>query len=472
MTNSEDQKLNSNIIMNIDNKVDDEKIQDNKNIDKGLINEKDLSKWEDERNSNDKTFENIICENSLKTLCVNRNNSRSHNHLFSHTVEPRLSITNQKSSGRCWIFAALNVVRREMLEKYKIKDFEFSQSYLFFWDKLERFNYNLNCIIETANQDIESETIRHILADPISDGGQWDMIVNIVEKYGLIPKSCYQESFHSGRSSEMNNILQKKFRKSAYELRNSKNPIEDKRKIMEEVYKLLCCFLGTPPKNFEWEYYDNDKKYHKLKATTPLDFYKEYVPFNFKDYVCVINDPRKRNGYNKLFTVKYLGNVLGGNKVLYLNLDIKNIKELVEKSISDNKAVWFGCDVDQHLHRNNCAMDLDLVDYKNVLNTDLNMNKEERLLSKESLMTHAMCITGFNRTDDYHHIINKWQVENSWGKSEAAEGYYIMTDKWFDEYVYEIAINKKYLSEEQKQILNQNSINVLPPWDPMGSLAN
>ena len=254
-----------------------------------------------------------------------------------------MPITNQKSSGRCWIFAALNVARREVIDKYKLKDFEFSQNYLFFWDKLERINYNLNRIIETKEQNIESEIVRHILGDPLCDGGQWDMIVNLVEKYGLVPKSCYQESFHSSRSAEMNNILQKLFRKSAYKLRLSNDPYKDKKIIMGNVYKLLCKFLGTPPKEFEWEYYDKNNKYHKLKKTTPLNFYKDYVDFKFKDYVCVINDPRKKNPYNQLYTVKYLGNVEDGNRVLYLNVEINKIKELIEKSISDNKAVWFGC---------------------------------------------------------------------------------------------------------------------------------
>ena len=435
------------------------------------IDEKTLISWNESKNIIDKTFENIISENSLRNLCVNRQNNQQYNHLFSHKVEPRLPITNQKSSGRCWIFAALNVARREMIEKYQLKDFEFSQNYLFFWDKLERINYNLNRIIETRDEDIESEIVRHILGDPLCDGGQWDMIVNLVEKYGLVPKSSYQESFHSSRSAEMNNILQKLFRKSAYKLRLSQNPFDDKIKIMKNVYNLLCKFLGTPPKEFEWEYYDKNNKYHKLKKITPMNFYKNHVDFNFKDYVCVINDPRRKNPYNKLYTVKYLGNVEGGNRVLYLNVEIKKIKELIEKSISDNKAVWFGCDVGQNLSRNNCAMDLELVNYGGVLETDLSSTKEERLLSKESLMTHAMCITGFNRIDDYHHTIDKWQVENSWGKSDAAEGYYIMSDKWFDEYVYEIAINKKYLSVEQLEILDSNEVTTLNPWDPMGSLA-
>ena len=438
-----------------------------------IVSHEQLLSWEKEKNRLDYTLENIISNNSLKNLCVNRENNQQYNHLFSHKVTPRLPITNQKSSGRCWIFAALNVARREMIEKYRLKDFEFSQNYLFFWDKLERINYNLNRIIETREYDIENETVRHVLNDPLCDGGQWDMIVNLVEKYGLIPKSSYQESFHSSRSSEMNNVLQKLFRSAAAKLRVSSDPYADKKSIMKTVYKLLCKFLGSPPNSFEWEYYDKDNQYHQLKTTTPLQFYKQYVDFNFTDYVCVVNDPRKKHPYNKLYTVKYLGNVEDGNPVLYLNVDIGQIKELIEKSIMDNKGVWFGCDVGQHLHRNNCAMDLELVDYS-VLDADLTSTKEERLLSKESLMTHAMCITGFNRTDDYHHTIDKWQVENSWGKSDAAEGYYIMSDKWFDEYVYEIAIHKKYLSSKHLEILENresDNITVLPPWDPMGSLA-
>lgn len=435
------------------------------------ISLKDLVEWKTNQNQYNNTLENIISENSLKTLCSNRNLVKSHNHLFSHQVTPRLPITNQKSSGRCWIFAALNVARRSMLEKYQLNNFEFSQSYLFFWDKLERFNYNLNVIIENRKLPIDDEIVRHILGDPISDGGQWDMIVNIIEKYGLVPKSCYGESFHSSRSAEMNSILKKKFRKSAYELRQSENPHLEKKEIMKDIYKILCYFLGTPPDQFNWEYYDKENKYHKLENLQPLTFYQQHVPFNFKDYVCVINDPRKNHSYHQLFTVKHLGNVVGGNPVLYLNLEIKEIKELVEKSILDNQVVWFGCDVGQSLHRKNCAMDLDLTNYTSLLDTPLNQNKEAGLLSRDSLMTHAMCITGFNRIDEYHHLIDKWQVENSWGKSDAAEGYYIMTDKWFDQYVYEIAIHKNLLSKQQLDILKQNQITVLPPWDPMGSLA-
>ena len=443
-----------------------------------LVTTEQINDWEKSRNDSDRILENIISSNSLKSISSNRHSMKSHNHVFSQTVTPRLPITNQKSSGRCWIFAALNVARREMIEKYKLKDFEFSQSYLFFWDKLERFNYNLTCIIETKDEDIESELVRHILNDPISDGGQWDMIVNIVEKYGLVPKTCYQETFHSGRSSEMNNILQKKFRKSAYDLRQSDNPVQDKQIIMQDIYKLLCSFLGTPPSSFEWEYYDSDNNYHKTDTMSPLTFYQTHVPFDFKDYVCVINDPRRNHKYNSLFTVQYLGNVVGGNKVLYLNLEIDKIKSLIVKSLDENKAVWFGCDVGQHLHRTTCAMDLDLINYEPVIGTSLSTTKEQRLLSKESLMTHAMCITGCNKITSGENCengendkINKWQVENSWGKSDAADGYYIMTDTWFDEYVYEIAVNKKYLSEEQRQLLASTNITILPPWDPMGSLA-
>lgn len=431
------------------------------------INSENLCSWQNNYTQNDQLVENIVTQNPLKNLVRDRSVAKSHNHLFSNTIKPRLPITSQKASGRCWIFAALNVARREMVEKYNLKDFEFSQTYLFFWDKLERFNYNLGVIIENKDLEVDDRLIKHVVNDPLCDGGQWDMIVNIVEKYGLVPKSCYGETRHSENSRELNEVLKKKFRKAAYEIRNSSDVTTDRKKVIGEVYKLLCKFLGTPPARVKWEYVDKDDKYHLIGSDNPLDFYRDHVNFDFKDYICVVHDPR--NSYNNLYSVKYLGNVVEGNPVLYLNLEIEEIKKLISKGIDENKAVWFGCDVGQHLDRDRCAMDIDLVDYSQVLDTSFALDKRERLLAGESLMTHAMCITGFNKENNK---INKWQVENSWGKSDAAEGYYIMTDKWFDEYVYEIAVNKKHLSEEQLNILAKGEIEELPPWDPMGSLAH
>jgi bleomycin hydrolase len=444
------------------------------------IERENLDKWKHDfnNNSNNLVMQNIISSNSLRSLYTNRNKYQNYNHLFSNTVKPNVKITNQKSSGRCWMFAALNVVRRPFMEKYNLKDFEFSQSYLFFWDKLERFNYLLECILDTKEKDINDQTVQYLLKDPTCDGGQWDMFVNLVEKYGLVPKSCFNESYYSSSSSLMNAILKKKFREYALKLRNSENPKKDKQKYLQQYYNLLCKFMGTPPNNFSWEYVDSKDEFKKVSNLTPLDFYKNMVPFNYNDYICVVSDPRKENKFNKLYTVKYLGNVIEGNKVKYLNLPIKELKNLTIKSINNNEAVWYGCDVGKWLHRDQCSMDLELVNYSDLLGTTFSMNKEERLLSGDSLMTHAMVITGYNKitnkssvNDNNETNVDKWQVENSWSNKGPANGFYVMTDDWFNEYTFEVVVNKKYLNDNHKKILDGEVPIELKPWDPMGSLA-
>ena len=267
-----------------------------------------------ENNNKNNLVSNILFSNPLSKLSNLSDKNQTYNPVYNVSVKPHLKVTNQKSSGRCWLFAALNVVRREMCDKYKLDNFEFSQSYLFFYDKLERMNYNLECIIKTKEEDVNSQLVQHLLDDPSCDGGQWDMITNLVNKYGLVPKCAYQESYHSSSSRELNMILKKKFREYAHNLRESKNPSELKDKYISEVYRLLCYFLGKPPTNFDWEYVDKSNNYHKLSNQTPVSFYKNHVPFVFDDYVCLVNDPRKEHPYNKIYTVKYLGNVLDGNK--------------------------------------------------------------------------------------------------------------------------------------------------------------
>ena len=441
-----------------------------------MISQQNLDLWKSKYDSvpNNRIMENIISKNSLTKLHTVRKNGQSYNPIYNHKVKPHLKVTNQKSSGRCWIFAALNVLRRQVVKKYKLENFEFSQSYLFFWDKLERMNYNLECIIKTREEATDSRLVQHLLDDPTCDGGQWDMICNLINKYGLVPKSVYNESYHSSQSRDVNRVLKKKFREYAITLRKCENPQQEKEKMINEVYDLLCKFFGMPPTSFDWEFIDKDKKYHIIKKLSPLTFYKNHVNFDVNDYICVINDPR--NEYNKLYTVKYLGNVLDGNRVKYLNLPIKRLKELTVASIKDNESVWFGCDVGQFLHKDKCSMDFEQVDYLSVLNTSTNMSKKERLEYRDSLMTHAMVFTGVNIQEttnclESESLIKNWEVENSWSSHTPLDGYYSMSDDWFSEYTYEIAINKKYLSDEEKEMLNSKEIKELPPWDPMGALA-
>jgi bleomycin hydrolase len=420
------------------------------------------------RNKSNKTVENILTNNSLFKLYNVRENVQKYNPVYNVKVTPKLNVTNQKSSGRCWLFAALNVIRREVCTQYNLDNFEFSQSYLFFWDKLERMNYNLECIINTRELDSNSRLVQHLLDDPTCDGGQWDMFANLVLKYGLVPQSVYQESYHSSNSGELNAILKKKFRQYAHNLRNETS-IESlsllKESYVQETYNLLCKFLGCPPTTFDWEY--DNKEYHLHRDLTPLQFYNDFVNFKVDDYICLVNDPRQEHPYHKLYTVQYLGNVIDGNKVKYLNLPIYRIKELALDSLKQNQSVWFGCDVGKYLNKDLCSMDFNNVNYLDLLETDYTLDKEARLNYKDSLMTHAMVFTGANIDEEQ---VNLWEVENSWGKGSKT-GYYSMSDDWFSEYVYEVAININDLNNEEKEILLQDFDQEFDPWDPMGALA-
>jgi bleomycin hydrolase len=422
-------------------------------------------------------IENVISNNSLSNLNNVRSETQNFEAIYNIKVTPHLKVTNQKSSGRCWLFAALNVLRREVCIKYELDNFEFSQNYLFFWDKLERMNYNLECIIRTKSQPVESQIVQHLLNDPTCDGGQWDMVINLINKYGLVPKCVYQESYHSSNSRDLNNVLKKKFREYAFNLRSNDNELELKQQYLFETYQILCKFLGCPPDIFNWEYKDKSKKYHKVNNLTPIKFYNDYVDYNVNDYVCLINDPRIEHPYNKLYSVKYLGNVFDGNKVKYLNLPIERIKELTLDSLKNNKSVWFGCDVGKFLNRDNCAMDLKQINNMELFNVNFNLNKETRLKYKDSLMTHAMVFTGanveenINSLDEDTKTVNGWEVENSWASRGPNDGYYHMTDEWFNEFVYEVAIHKDKLSQDEQNLLNSDFEKILPPWDPMGALA-
>lgn len=443
-----------------------------------MISTENLNNWRHQYNSSNtnKVLENVISNNSLSSLSNVRDKMQRHNAIYNVSVTPHLKVTNQKSSGRCWLFAALNVLRRDVCTKLNLDNFELSQSYLFFWDKLERMNYNLECILRTTEEATDSQLIQHLLSDPTCDGGQWDMVANLINKYGLVPKSVYQETHHSSRSSELNSILKKKFREYACSLRTSENKSQLKEMFLAETYQILCKFLGSPPTTFDWEYMDKSKNYHKVSGLTPNQFYNQYVETNVNDYICLINDPRQEHPYNKTYSVKYLGNVIDGKKVLYLNLPIKRIKELTLQSLKNNKSVWFGCDVGQSLNRDTCAMDLDLTDPLSLFDIKFNLNKEQRLKYRDSLMTHAMVFTGANITDaanclDNQTEVNGWEVENSWSSRGPNDGYYHMTDSWFDEFVYEVALPKSMLNENELGMLSGKIEKELPPWDPMGALA-
>lgn len=394
------------------------------------------------------------------------------NHSFSHKVPTELKITSQKQSGRCWLFAATNLLRLKMANKYKLDKFEFSQSYLFFWDKFEKANFFLESIIETAEEPVDSRLVMHLLSKPLDDGGQWHMFVSLVEKYGLVPQDVFKDSAACMLSTEVNQTVIEKLREYAAILRanHKKKPSELrklKERMMEEVYRMLAIHIGTPPQKFDWEFHDKNKKFHSHRNLTPKSFFEKYVKVNLDDYVCLVHTPRKSTPLNQTYTVEYLGNVVEGKQILYVNVSIEDMKQACIKTIKDKEPVWFGCDVGKYLHRDLGVMDLDIFDYDLLYDVKFESTKEERMNHGSSMMTHAMVFTGVNLVNDKP---DRWRVENSWGDDSGDKGYYIMTDKWFDEYMFEVAIDKKYLPKKILDLLSKKP-KALKPWDPMGSLA-
>ena len=387
--------------------------------------------------------------------------------VLTNEITPDTPCANQKSSGRCWIFAAVNMLRRSLIADKKLpSSFEFSQSYVFFYDKLERMNYNLD-LVETLKKNEKGwndRVVQHILKEPFGDGGQWVMFTNIANKYGLIPKDTYPESTHSSNSRGVNMVLSRMFRTFVKELFH--NSAEYNRKAnLETTYRVLVRFFGEPPKNITWNYKSDGKV--QVFNGTPLKFMKEFCHINFNDYVSLTHDPR--NEYNRLYGVEHLGNVEGGDLVKYLNIDVDRMMELSKKAIDDNKPIWFGSDVGQFFHSKLAVLDQETFDYVNFLDLNDNINKKERINFCESLMTHAMVYVGYN-TDPYG-AINYWKIENSWGTEGPYSGNLICSDKWFREYTYQLVIPKKYLSEGELAVWCGEISKSFPIWDPMGSLA-
>ena len=421
--------------------------------------------------ANARIIQNAVTTTTASEIALSREIIANIDNSFSTKIDD-WKVTNQKASGRCWLFATLNLLRPGAMEKMGLKDFEFSQAFVHFWDKFERANHNLEAMIATADRPLDDRTIGFILDHPSEDGGQWNMAINVINKYGLVPKSAYPESQSSSATARMNMNLRLLIRSIASELRgiiedggSVKDAREHKTKRMEDVWRLLCIHLGTPPTQFDWQWRDNDKKFHSRGTMTPHEFKDEFVTIDFNDYVCLVNDPR--NPQMQTYTVDFLQNVVGGPPVEYLNISIDEMKNITRKILEDGIPVWMGCDVGKQMHRKLGLWDAKMFEYEEMYGIKFGLDKQSRLDYHHSLMTHAMLFTG---VDVDKNGTRRWRVENSWGTKGGIDGYYIMNDSWFDEYMFEIAAPKSYLSKEMIAALDTKPI-VLPAWDPMGSLA-
>jgi bleomycin hydrolase len=378
-------------------------------------------------------------------------------------------VTNQKSSGRCWLFAGLNLLRVGAAQAMNVKEFEFSQNHLMFWDKLERANYFLESVIQTADRDLDDRTVAFLLSEVANDGGQWNMFVALVAKHGVVPKSVMPETHSSSKTARMNEILASVLRQGALQVRGcpAAEQQDCKVRIVAAVYRILCIHLGTPPERFDWQWVDKDRVFHRDGQTTPKEFAEKYARLPLEDYVCLVDDPRPTSPKGRTFTVDFLGNVVGGSAVVYLNVDMAVMKKAAMDTILSGEPVWFGCDVGKMRNNDLGIWDARLYDLESVYDVSFSLDKAERLASHDSLMTHAMLFTGVDVVDGSP---RKWRVENSWGDDKADKGFWTMNDNWFDEHVFEIAAPRERLTPELLNALKAEPI-VLPAWDPMGSLA-
>lgn len=438
------------------------------------LNIKDLENWQKEfaQDSQYQLASSTLQQYNVDDLLLSSKTKLPN--VFSHVIDVEgAPVTNQRASGRCWLFASTNILRISVAKTLNLKEFQLSQNYLFFYDKLEKSNYFLDKVLETAQEDVESRLVQELLTAPVNDGGQFTMFLNLIEKYGVVPQDQYPDVYSSTGSRKLNELITSKLREFAEILRNLvKDKASDseiqrvKNDQVKEIYKYLTIFLGVPPQatqKFTYEYYDKDKKYQKL-TSNPLDFLKDYAKFDYNKPVSLINDPR--HPYNTKVKIEHLNNVSKGREVEYLNLDNDTLSALIVKRIKANKPVFFGSHTPKFMHKKKGIMDVDLFDYK-LIGFKNAQSKASRVLYHESLMTHAMLITGVSVDDNGKPI--RYRVENSWGKDSGIDGYYIMTQDYFEQYCYQIVVDIDEI-EEHRALLEKEPI-VLPLWDPMGALA-
>ena len=409
---------------------------------------------------------NAMASNPIAELATNADNLAMIDTNFSHRVKTK-GITDQQQSGRCWLFTGLNVLRAQMIEEYDLGELTFSHNYLFFYDQLEKCNLFLQAVIDTKHLDMEDRQVEWLFKNPLNDGGQFTGVSNLVMTYGVVPAEVMPENYQTNNTSQISNLIKLKLREYGLKLREQKDrrsPVALKTEMLKEIYQMLVRAYGVPPTEFEWTLRDKSGKVLSTKTYTPQSFYKEYFgELNLEqDFVMVMNDPSRE--YHKVYEIEYDRHVYDGDNWVYLNLPIDEVKALAIASIKDNTAMYFSCDVGKFLLSKKGTLDIANFDYESLFDVEFPMNKEERVRTFASGSSHAMTLIAVDLDEEGN--AKKWMVENSWGSKSGWQGNLIMTDEWFEEYMFRVVINKKYIPEQTLKLLEQEPV-MLPSWDPM-----
>ena len=411
----------------------------------------------------DKAIKNALNSTSIGVLAANSENIAMIDTHFSDIVKTK-GITDQKSSGRCWLFSGLNVLRARMIDKYDLGAFTFSQNYCFFYDQLEKANLFLQGVIDTKDKGFDDREVDWLFSNPIGDGGQFTGVANLIMKYGVVPSDVMPETLNANSTGAMRTQIATKLREDGLKLRDAKpkDCQAMKTEMLKEIYRMLVLCLGEPPQEFEYTMRDSKDKVISTKTYTPLSFYKEWVGTDLNNgYVMLMNDPSRE--YGKVYEIAYDRHVYDGQNWVYLNVPIETIKDIAIASIKDNTAMYFSCDVGKFSDRKKGTLDLANFDYGSLFGTTFPMDKKQRIMTHASGSSHAMTLIAVDIKDGRP---VKWMVENSWGPASGYKGNLIMTDEWFNEYMFRLVVEKKYVPESLKAQLSQKPI-LLPAWDPM-----
>lgn len=414
---------------------------------------------------------NALAGTSINQLAMRADNPEANDTYFTNEL-PSKGITNQQSSGRCWLFTGLNVMRAQMIKQYGMGEFQFSQSYDFFYDQLEKANLFLQATIDNAKKPMSDQTVEWLFKNPLSDGGTFCGVIDVVGKYGLVPAEVMPESYNANNTSKMANIIALKLREYGLTLRkavaNGAKPAalkKQKTEMLATIYHILTISLGEPVQEFTWTRKDAQGKPVETKTYTPLSFYKEYIGTDLKNtYVMLMNDPSRP--YHKLYTIDLDRHSYNGTQWTYLNLPMEEIKPMAIASIKDSTMMYFSCDVGKYYNSKTGVLSLKNYDYESLFSTSFPMTKAERIVTFASASSHAMTLKGVDLDEQGN--AKKWMVENSWGASAGYKGCLIMTDEWFDEYMFRLVVDKKYVPEATLKLFNQEPVK-LPAWDPLFS---